>query len=78
MTPEGGLFPKMAPPSPSSKRGPAQVKTDRGWCTDQGAMATGSIADRINAFNKLRGKKEESVGRRRRRGWDSLSSIVIF
>ena len=49
----------MAPPSPKSRVGPAQVKTDRGWCTDQGALATGSIADRISAFNKLRGMEEE-------------------
>ena len=55
----------MAPPSPKLSSGlrPAQVKTDRGWCTDQGAMATGSIADRISAFNKLRGRKNEEDGR---------------
>ena len=50
-------YQRMAPPSPKSRVGPAQVKTDRGWCTDQGALATGSIADRISAFNKLRGKE---------------------
>ena len=51
----------MAPPSPKSRVGPAQVKTDRGWCTDQGALATGSIADRISAFNKLRGMEEDGM-----------------
>ena len=48
----------MAPPSPKFSSGlrPAQVKTDRGWVTDQGSMASGSIADRISAFNKLKGR----------------------
>ena len=66
----------MAPPSPKSSRGPAQVKTDRGWCTDQGAMATGSIADRINAFNKLRGR--ERVGRGKGRTAFCLVEVVTL